>query len=331
MNASFPTSLMGAAALAGLALTSGQAMAAEGGTSAYLMGSRDSFSGIVPAPGNYFGLDLVTFSGDITGVSINGLPIRSTVDLDVNLAKLSMTHVFDSIVWGGTPAINVNIPILDAGINFDPLAPPALVGSNIEDSTSGIGDITVTPFVGWHRGNLHYSAALSVFVPVGKYDTASVDLSPPVGVDALSNGKNIWTFQPVLSVTHFDPQVGWEVSASASFLFSTRNKATDYQTAPAFTLESAVMKHWKNGFAAGVSGYLYHQLTDDSGTGAENTRKALGADSLRAQAYALGPIVTFSSRIFEVPLNLKAKHYKEFGVKRRFESDIFWCNATMSF
>lgn len=308
-----------------------QAMAVEGGTSAYLMGSRDSFAGIVPGPGTYVGVDFITFFGDIDGVSINGLPIRTEVGVDVNLVKLSATQVFDASIFGGTPAININVPILDAGINFDPLTPPALAGTNIDDSTSGIGDITITPMIGWHDGNLHYSVALSIFAPVGEYETATVDITPPVGVDALSNGKNIWSFQPVVSVTHFDPTSGLEFSAATSLLFSTKNSATNYQTAPAFTLEATAMQHLPNGLALGATGYMYQQIADDSGSGADGTRAALGADSLRAQAFALGPIATYSSDALGIPLSFKLKYYKEFAVKRRFESDIVWFNASASF
>ena len=37
--------------LAALLLSSGDAIAVEGGTGAYLLGSRDSLAGIVPPPG----------------------------------------------------------------------------------------------------------------------------------------------------------------------------------------------------------------------------------------------------------------------------------------
>lgn len=306
-----------------------QALAVEGGTSAYLLGSRDSFAGIVPGAGTYVGIDFITFSGTVSGLSLGGLPIRADTDLDVNLVKLSITRVFDRTLWGGTPAVNFNIPILDAGIDFVSQTAP-LTGRAISDDTSGIGDITITPMVGWHRGNLHYSAGMSIFAPTGSYDNATVSVEP-FGVDILSNGKNIWSLQPVLAVTHFDQSNGREFSAATSLLFAEKNDATDYQTAPAFTLEATAMQHLANGWAFGATGYWYEQLEDDSGQGAANTRAALGADSLRASAMAVGPIVSYSSKLFGNPLSVKLKYYKEFNVERRFESDILWVNATMTF
>lgn len=41
--------------------------AVEGGLGAYLLGSRTTFAGIVPGPGSYLGIDIVTSSGSVKG------------------------------------------------------------------------------------------------------------------------------------------------------------------------------------------------------------------------------------------------------------------------
>ena len=73
----------------------GLASAVEGGLPAYLLGSRDSLAGVVPPAGTYTGIDLISFAGDVSGLSIAGLPIRAETDVDVNLAKLSIPHAFE--------------------------------------------------------------------------------------------------------------------------------------------------------------------------------------------------------------------------------------------
>lgn len=305
--------------------------AVEGGIGAYLLGSRDSFAGIVPGPGVYGAIDLVHTKGSVQGLSLAGLPIRADTELDLTFAKLSLTYVFDAQLWGGTPAVNINIPfVLDARLNFIGQTPP-IVGIPIEDTTSGVGDITLTSLVGWHRGKLHYSAAFSIFAPTGSYSTSSIDV-PNRTINALNTGKNIWSFQPVLSMTHFDPASGLEFSGAASLLFSTRNADTDYQNAPALNLEGTVMQHTRSGWAFGVSGYAYAQLADDSGSGATVTRAALGADSLRAQVFGLGPAISYSgASILGKDTSFKLKYYTEFGAKRRFESDTLWLNMAVTF
>ncbi len=305
--------------------------AVEGGVGAYLPGSRASFAGIVPGPGTYASMDFVFSEGTVEGVSLAGLPIRADAKLKVAFAKLSVTQVLDTQLWGGTPALNINIPfVFDANLSFTGETPP-FVGVPIDDTTSGIGDVTLTSLVGWHRGNLHYSVGMSVFAPTGSYHTAVINV-PDRTIDALNTGKNIWSFQPVVAATHFDPSTGMEYSGAASLLFSTRNTATDYQNAPTLNLEAAVLKHTKNGWAFGASGYVYKQIGDDSGAGAETTKAFLGLDSLSAQVFGLGPIVTYSgASILGQDVNMQIKYYAEFGAKRRFESDTLWFTASLTF
>lgn len=305
--------------------------AVEGGMGAYLLGSRTTFSGVVPAPGTYAGLDLVRSKGSVEGLSLAGLPIRADADIELTFAKVSLTQVFDTTLWGGTPALNLNIPfVLDANLSFVGQTPP-IVGVPITDSTSGFGDITLTGLVGWHSDKLHYSAGLSIFAPTGSYETATVDAQNQT-INALNTGKNIWSFQPVFAITHFDPVTGLEFSGAASLLFSTRNDATDYQNAPAVNLEAAALQHFKSGLAVGITGYAYKQIGDDSGSGAESTKAFLGADSLSARVFGAGPIMTYNgANIFGQDVSLQLKYYTEFEAKRRFESDTIWLNVAANF
>ncbi len=316
---------------AALSANASASWAVEGGLGAYLLGSRTTFAGIVPGPGSYLGLDIVTSSGSVDGLSLGGLPIRADTDLDLTFAKLSYTYVFDASLWGGMPALNLNIPfVLDANLTFTGVTPP-IVGVPISDNTSGVGDITITPMVGWHSGMFHYSAGLSIFAPTGSYSTASIDV-PARTINALNTGKNIWSFQPVFAATHMNPQTGLEFSGAASLLFSTRNKATDYQNAPALNLEATVMQHLPSGWAFGAVGYAYQQLDDDSGSGAAATRAALGASSLKARVFGAGPIISFSGgSVFGQQASFQLKYFTEFGAKRRFESDTLWFNLSLAF
>jgi hypothetical protein len=189
-----------------------RASAVKGGIGAYLLGSRDAASGIVPPPGFYSGVDLVFLEGDVQGLSVGGLPIRADAKVDLTLAKFSLTSVFDATLWGGRPAVNVNIPyIINAGLSFTTMDPP-IAGARIDDETNGLGDIAITPMVGWHRDKWHWSAALSVFAPTGEYNTASINISERT-IDALSVGKNVWSAQPVLAATYLDMGTGWRCRA----------------------------------------------------------------------------------------------------------------------
>lgn len=307
-----------------------QAVAVEGGLPAYLLGSRDSLAGIIPGPGTYTTVDFVHFSGDVTGLSVAGLPIRADTNSEVSLIKLNATQVFDGEILGGTPAINIDIPfIIDASLDFTAVSAP-LAGANLSDSDHGLGDISFTPMLGWHNGFMHYSAGMTIYAPTGDYDAAAVSTAPP-SVDIVNPGRNVWSYQPVVSATYLNTDTGLELSGAASFLFSQKNDTTNYQSAPAFTFETAAMQHLPNGWALGAMGYWYTQLDDDSGAGAEATRNALGAGSLRARTFGAGPLITYSGEMFGQPTSFKFKYITEFGSKRSFEKDVLWANITMSF
>jgi hypothetical protein len=313
-----------------LALAAAPALAVEGGIGAYFMGTRDTFAGIVPPPGSYLSFTYDYLEGSVDGLSVGGLPIRADTDLKLNLLRVGITQSFATDLWGGTPAVNLTIPILNPDLTWTAVTPP-LDGAAIDDSTSGVGDLIFTGLVGWHRDKLHYSTGLSIYTPTGDYQTATVNLQERT-VDALSNGKNVWSFQPFVAATWLDTSTGFEASGAVSLLFSSNNSATDYQTAPAIQLEGAVVQRIRSGWGFGLTGYLYQQLDDDSGSGAEQTRAALGADSLQARVAGVGPILTYSGgKLFGSDVSLKAKYVTEFGAKRRFESDVFTVNLSLAF
>lgn len=304
--------------------------AVEGGTGAYFLGSRDTLAGIVPPPGTYLTFSFDRLEGDVEGISIGGLPIRADAQVDLNLYRFGFTQVLDKQLWGGTPGFNVTIPVPDISLSYTAVTPP-LSGLGVNDTTSGIGDITVTGFVGWHRDTLHYSAGMSVYMPTGDYDTATINIADR-SVDVLSNGKNVWSFQPYVAVTSLDPRTGLELSGAASLLFSTFNNATDYQTAPSLQLEGAVVQRLRSGWGFGLTGYTYQQLSNDSGRGADVTQDFLGADSLKARVSGAGPIITYSGgQLFGGDVSFKAKYVKEFGAKRRLESDVITLSLSLAF
>ncbi|MGA9435909.1 MAG: transporter, partial [Roseobacter sp.] len=207
-------------------------------------------------------------TGSLENASIGGFPVFSA-DVDTTVYTLSITHVFDTTLWGGTPAINVNIPYADAELIYKgPLA------NGTKDTEAGFGDIVVTPLVGRHSGFQHWGAGISIFAPTDVYYEATVDI-PNREIDALSIGKNVWAIQPVMAGTHLNTDNSREFSGAASLLFSEKNDATSYQTAPQFTLEAAALQHLPSEWALGASGYIYQQLGDDSGAGARATEQAL--------------------------------------------------------
>jgi hypothetical protein len=318
-----------AALLAGvLALPAGSALAVEGGTGAYLLGSRDILSGIVPPPGDYLSGDFVLQQGNVGFVALGGIPF-SDVSTDVWLLKLNATRSFDASLWGGRPMLTVTLPIAGPELTFSGALLTGASGS-ISDDVTGFGDITVTPAVGWNEGAHFWQVNASIYLPTGYYEPSSVDLAART-VSAASIGKNRAAFDPGAAYTYLDRTTGREFSAAAGVTFSLLNEETDYQTAPEAHLEIAAAQHLPNGLTLGVTAYAYQQIGDDSGAGADLLRSYIGKDSLSARVYGAGPVVNYATTFGDVPVTIEAKYITEFGAENRLESDSLWLSVGITF
>ena len=166
----------------------------------------------------------------------------------------------------------------------------------------------------------------STFQP-GQYSDATASLGPPVSVDVLSISKNKLGIDPTIGVTYLNPSNGIELTGALGVTLSANNYATDYQTAPELHFEGTIAQHLSNGLVFAATGYAYQQLANDSGQGAENLQNALGAESLQARVFGVGPLIGYSTKIGDSNVSMKLKYIYEFGAKRRLESNVVWGNA----
>ncbi len=253
------------AVMAALAVgASGTAMAVEGGSGAYLLGTRDIVAGIVPPPGFYVSEDFVYISGDIGGLSL-AQAIATDVNLTAVVNKLSATYVPTAPVLGGRVGLSVQLPIVSIDGDFDLVSP--ITGFGLSDSEFGLGDLAVVPMYGFDSGSLHFNFSTPMYLPTGKYDDATATLNP-INIDVLSIGKNKFAIDPTVAMTYLNPTNGIELTGALGITFNAKNTATDYQTAPELHFEAAIAQHLPNGFTLAATGYVYQQLGNDSGSGA---------------------------------------------------------------
>jgi len=309
-------------------LWSDPSLATEGGTGAYLPGSRDSMAGVAPPPGSYFTLDIFHLESQAPFLPIHGVVLNS-VTSSATVTKLNFTQSFADPVWGGQPYVTVTIPYVNGRLSFAGELSNGYQGG-FTDTQTGMGDLTVTPALGYHSGNNHWVYSASVFVPTGYYEPATFDIANRTA-SVLSFGKNRWAITPTVSYTYFDMKSGLELSASGGITFSQRNSATDYLTAPEIVIEMAGIQHTKSGVAFGLTGYLYQQTGDDTGSGAAAVRAYTGAESLQASVQGMGPIITYGTRIGDAAVSMKLKYLQELNAKRRFESNVWSASFSISF
>jgi hypothetical protein len=324
----FQTVIRASLAAAVAAFWSHPSLAVEGGTGAYLPGSRDTMAGFAPPPGTYFTIDVFHLDSTAPFLPINGV-VLDEVTSSATVTKLNFTQSFQAPLWGGQPYVTVTIPYVNGSLSFAGELKNGYSGGFTDDQ-SGMGDLTITPALGYHSGNNHWVYAASVFVPTGYYEPASFDI-PARQANVLSFGKNRWAITPTIAYTYLDMKTGLELSASGGITFSQKNPTTDYQTAPEILIEMAAMQHLKSGFAFGVTGYLYQQTADDSGSGADAVQNLTGAESLQASMQAMGPIISYNTKMGDTAVSMKLKYLQEFNAKRRFESNVWSASFNISF
>jgi hypothetical protein len=284
-------------------LTAAPALAVEGGTSSYLKGYKDFLSGVLPTdPGLYLRDDVIYYNGSV-GASVIGGKVR------IGISQWSLSNVFDPTyvtplhILGATYAFGAIVPFsqLDVKVTVD----TARFGLSSSDSTLNLDDFYLNPIIlGWNARNFHAMALVSIMMPTGAYNKS----------DLANTGLNYWAVQPQLNLTYLNPSSGWDISAGTTYVISSEDKATNYQSGDIFHLDWTVGKQITPALKLGMAGYLMQQVTKDSGSGA-----TLGADE--ASVWALGPALNYGFVLNKVPLTLTAKWTHEFAATDTFRGN----------
>jgi hypothetical protein len=178
-----------------------------------------------------------------------------------------------------------------------------------------VSDLVVTPVnLGWHLGQFHIMAFGNFYAPVGSYNPER----------RLNTGLGRWAVEPNVAVTWLRPDTKYpqEASLSMGYTMNFQNPATRYTTGQEFHLEYYLGQHLPKGFAVGLAGYIYNQMTADTGSGA-----SLGA--FHGQTIALGPCLSFNNKIGDHAIGLNARYYNEVKVHNRFDGQAFFFTVSL--
>ncbi len=298
------------------------AHAEEGGSGHYMPGGAASFIDTLPGKP---GLAIANFFNfyDASASISRQLPFGGLVT-----AGLDATAYSDTVValyqtplklLGGYYAVGVAIPYVWMRAKGEITGP---LGNTItvRDKASGIGDITLYPFMlGWTglNGDLKYDTRLGIYAPTGDYDKGK-----------LANlGKNYWTFEPAVSLSYISSKIGLELSAFAGIDFNTKNHKTDYRSGTQFHLDFTVAEHlplFGGIIGLGANAFYYQQITGDSGSGA-----SLG--NFKGRTLGIGPVLSYATKIWKKDLVAEVKWLPEIEVKKRLKGDIIWFKLGMVF
>jgi hypothetical protein len=289
------------------------ALAVEGGTSFYLLGSKTTMGGYLPPPGVYGVLQNYGYTGNADiDFQRAGVGLSGGVRADAYIVLPTALWVLDRDVFGANLAFSVTTPFGGKMLNVDLLTTGLGLGLNAERDNWAFGDPIFGATLGWHQGDFHYMLGTLINVPIGQWE-----LGNPVNV-----GFNRWVIDATGALTYLNPQTGVELSGAAGFTFNFENPDTDYNSGTEFHFESAAMLHLSQTFSIGVNGYALKQITGDSGSGAR-----LGA--FKGQVFAIGPALDYTFMVGRTPVATNVRYFYEFGVEKRLQGHAGFLNATI--
>jgi hypothetical protein len=301
------------AAALGVVAIATPALAVEGGTSFYVLGSKTTMAGYLPAPGFYGVLQNYAYTGSADiDFETAGLELSGGIEADAYIALPTAMWVMDQDILGGHLAFTLTTPFggkqMEAGAIID-LLRPVPTEFNIKQDNWAFGDPVLGSTLGWHDGNLHYSIGALVNVPIGQWE-----LGNPVNI-----GFNRWVIDATAAVTYLNPQTKIELSGAAGLTYNFENPDTDYKSGTEFHVEGAAMFHPSHTFSFGLNGYALKQVTGDSGSGA-----VLG--DFEGRVFALGPAIDFTFHVGHRPVVTNLRYFYEFGVENRLEGQAGFLN-----
>lgn len=294
--------------------------AEEGGTGHYVPGGLATLIDLPPTqPGwvvqplflHYEGEASRSRAFPVAGVVTGGLEAKSDV------FALGAIYTFEPKVLGAYYSVGAYLPYVWMEVTAD-LSIPPLVSLSRTDSINGVGDITLIPaMLAWKSGLWQFNALAQVYAPTGSFE-----------VGRLANlGLNYWTFDPAIGVTYNNEKSGFSFSVLSGITINTENKDTNYKSGSVLHAEASVQQHFKHGdglLGIGANGFIYEQITDDSGAGAQ-----LGA--FRGRTGGIGPVVSYIRPIGKTTLVLELRWLPELYSKHQLEGDYIWFKGALDF
>lgn len=301
------------------------ARAEEGGSGHYFPGSMASFVDGVPADETViFRLNVLGYEGQFDSdvkVPIAGL---AALDVEVESAALGLTGLWRPAIdlgqhWSYAAAITV--PFIDLEVEADVGVPQDPLGRTVRrrDTATGLGDVLLFPLMLNYNVSpaLNYNFRLGFYAPTGDYQKGEL----------ANAGKNFWSVEPTAAVVYLNPKNGREFSAFLGATFNEKNDATDYKSGTQAHLEVTAAQHfplWSGLAGAGLTGFWYKQVTDDSGSGAN-------FGGFRARSSGIGPVVSWAGKVANTDTVAEFKWLHESGVERRPEGDTLFLKVVFKF
>jgi hypothetical protein len=288
------------------------AHADETGASFWLSGSYASYAAVPATPGWSVETTFYHATADAGRAAsfTRGGRIEVGLDTASNYFLVTPSYAIDRAVLGG----QLGLALTFLAGNYSSTASATLVapsGASLSgasgDSMTEFGDLYPQASLKWNRGVHNFMTYLTAGIPSGAYDMNR----------QASLGLGHWAIDGGLGYTYADEGKGHELSAVLGFTYNFMNPSTAYQSGIDMHLELSASQYVTERLSLGVVGYLYNQITGDSGPGAR-----LGP--FMSRVAGAGPQASYDFSFGKREASLSVRGYYEFAGQNRPEGWNVW-------
>ena len=238
------------------------AAADEAGVSFWLPGQYAAFAAQPGTPGLSFETAFyhATASAQRNVTFDRDGHIQVNVKSPSDFVMLTPTYAFDTTILGGQPAFGMTALV---GRNVTSVAATLTgpEGSTLSGSRSdrvvGFGDLSPNATLKWNQDVHNFMVYTTAGIPVGAYNTERL----------AALGLGHWSVDGGGGYTYYNEKAGIEFSAVAGLTYNFINPYTQYRSGNDFHLDLSFSPYVSETMHIGAVGYLYDQVSGDSGSG----------------------------------------------------------------
>jgi hypothetical protein len=295
-------------ALAALVAT-GDARADEGGVSFWIPGQyAQNLIATPPSPGWSVPVSLYYYSGSAPGSAGPSSAIPSGTRSQSWQLSASPTWAPETKLLGGQFALSLSAGYGCNATQVATTGAPVMLSQTVGGAT----DVAPTAMLSWQVRDDSWMAYLTGNVPVGSYGSDRLS-NVGIGHGALDGG-GVYTYD--------SDATGHSFSAALGVTYNFINPDTHYRSGLDSHLGLSAMFPLTRGVRAGLSGYVYYQLTGDSGGG-----DACG--SCKSRVAGVGPQLNWTFNVGKQSWSANVRGYWEFWASNHLQGTAWFATVAI--
>jgi hypothetical protein len=245
--------------------------------------------------------------------------VSAPVSTNADLGILAPSYTFATPVLGGQATAYLlglygsNSTSLDGTLSGTLGPIPFSRSFALQQNDIVFGDLIPIFTLRWNAGVNNYMTYLAGDIPVGKYDSTSID-NLGLGHGALDGG---------VGYTYFDEKSGHEFSAVLGLTGNFQNPSTGYTSGIDSHLDWGASQFLTKQLQVGLVGYFYEQFTSDSGCAPQLC-------PFESRVIGVGPQIGYIFPVGNMQGYVNLKAYGEFANNDRPDGWNVWLTYVLS-